>query len=339
MLKETYKKIRNSSIILLSVIVFGILGYMQIEKWDFSDALYMTIITLTTVGFSETNPLSFIGRIHTMFLIVVGVGFGLYFITIITEFVVSMEIQNIMGRKKLDKQITKLKNHYIVCGYGKVGSVLAQNIMSKVGGEIVVIEKNPDLIPAIEKDNIKYIIGDSTDEETLKKTNIKHAKYLVAALSQDIDNVYLVLTAKTLNPDIFIMARASSIEAKKKLRAAGATRVESPYDIGAHGMALRILRPVIHKFMSRTFDTNNTKGQSGSIMEEIILGEASVYAGKKIKDIDLRKKHNTLIVAIKKDNNEEAFSPSADYILDPGDTLIVLIPIGNIQAVKKVLYP
>lgn len=333
---NTYAKIKNSFIILIIVLTFSVVGYMIIEKWSFIDAFYMTIITLTTVGFGEINPLCLIGKIHTIIIVLAGVGFGLYFITILTEFVVSMEIQKIMGRRKLDKQISKLKNHYIVCGYGKVGSVLSQNIMDRVGGEIVVAEKDTELIKDIEAVGLKYVVGDSTEEETLEKAGIKRAKYLVATLGKDVDNVYLVLTAKTLNPDIFIMARASSIEAKKKLRAAGATRVESPYDIGAHSMALRILRPLVHKFMNTTL---NDKKKGGSVMEEIIIGEASIYVEKKIKDIDLKNKYNALIITIKKVDKEDTFSPSADYVLTAGDTLVVVAPAKNIVAIKKALYP
>lgn len=207
-------KLEIVSIIALGIFIFGTLGYMIIEGWDLLDAAYMTAITLSTVGFLEVHEQSDPGRIFTIFLIFTGVGYFLYLGGVIIGSVVEGEIKTLLGRQRLDNKIKKLKDHYIVCGYGRIGRVLC-NFIKEDTRDIVVIEKSEKLIENLEKDKMHYLTGDASDEEVLEKAGINRAKALVAALATDTANVFLVLTARQLNPDIYIMARASSPEVRK----------------------------------------------------------------------------------------------------------------------------
>jgi len=241
------------SIALSLIIIFsGTAGYMLIEGWRFLDALYMTIITISTVGYREVNQVGDLGRIFTIVVVFTGVGFTLYVAGAVVQFMVEGRIRIILGRRRLDKKIDRLKNHYIVCGYGRIGRVLCRTLCRKPY-DVVVIEKNADLIPVMDTDGVLYIPGDAVDEACLIKAGIQRAEGLVAVLATDADNVFLVLTARQLAPDLKIIARASQEAAKNKLKAAGADSVESPYEMGAASMAQRIIRPTVTSFLDLAF--------------------------------------------------------------------------------------
>ena len=219
------------SIALSLIIIFsGTAGYMIIEGWRFLDALYMTIITISTVGYREVNQVGDLGRIFTIVVVFTGVGFSLYVAGAVVQFMVEGRMRIILGRRRLDKKIDRLKKHYIVCGYGRIGRVLCRNL-SRKPYDVVIIEKNADLIPVMDTDGVLYISGDAADEACLIKAGIKRAEGLVAVLATDTDNVFLVLTARQLSPDLKIIARAGQEASKNKLRAAGADSVESPYEM------------------------------------------------------------------------------------------------------------
>ena len=203
-------------VVLLSIILVGLgtLGYMAIEDWPVLDALYMTVITLSTIGYGEVNPVSPNGRVFTLVLIVMGVGFFLYVIGNVVQFLVEGRIRLILGRVKLDKQINHLNDHYIVCGYGRMGRAFCRYLIQK-GLKFVVVEKNEDRIPVMNTDHVLYVAGEATVEENLRKAGIKRASNLIATLGTDADNVLVVLLAKGLNPNIYVVARASQNASKK----------------------------------------------------------------------------------------------------------------------------
>jgi len=236
----------------LCIVIFGTAGYIAIEGWGVLDALYMTVITISTVGFSEVHPVSKTGQLFTILLVFFGVSFTLYLAAAVVQFMIEGRIRIILGRRRLEKKISRMKNHYIVCGYGRIGKVLCRDLKRKPI-DLVVVEKNPELIPVMDADGVLYISGDASNEENLLKAGIKRAKGLIAALASDADNVFLVLTARQLDPDLIIIARASQEESKSKLRAAGADTVESPYDMGAASMARRIIRPTVTSFLDLAF--------------------------------------------------------------------------------------
>ena len=230
--------------ILLSVVILaiGTAGYVLIEGWPPLDGLYMTVITLATVGYGEIREISQTGRIFTIALIFLGVGFYLYVVGNLIQFLVEGRIREVLGRRKLDKQISALRNHFIVCGYGRIGRVLSRYLIQKYL-DVVVIERNEDRIPVMDTDGVLYIIGEATNEETLIRAGIRRARGLLTVLATDADNVFLVLTAKNHNPEVFTVARADQNSAKTTLYAAGADKVISPYDLGARRMAHAVLRP------------------------------------------------------------------------------------------------
>ncbi|MFH0788561.1 MAG: potassium channel protein [Pseudomonadota bacterium] len=314
------------------ILIGGCIGYIVLEGWDGLDALYMTITTLTTVGFQEVHPLSQTGRIFTIFLILFGVGFFLYFLGSITRMVVQGTLKDVYGRRKLDKQISQISGHYIVCGFGRIGRTVTQLLMEKPI-EVVVIEKDPECIPLFQEKNLLYVLGEATSEEYLLKAGIERAKGLVAAASSDADNVYITLTARGLKPDLFILARAANESSVKNLNRAGADKVISPYDIGARRMANTILRPTVIDFIELAVHNRNLDLQ----MEELLIGERSKIKDATLMESDIRKDYNLIVVAIKKKSGEMIFNPSSQAKIQEGDTLVALGDRENLNLLEKKL--
>ena len=307
---------------------------MMIEGWDFLDAMYMTVITLTTVGYGEVHAVSRIGQIYTIFLIFIGVAFILFVAGSVVQFMVEGRIRTILGRRSLDKKIDRLKNHYIVCGYGRIGKTLC-TILKRKAVDLVVIEKDKDIIPIMVENKIFYISGDAGDETNLIKAGIRHAKGLIAVLATDTDNVFLVLTARQLNPDLYIMANASRNESKPKLLAAGANRVELPYDMGAVSMAQRIIRPTVTNFLNLALAQKRKDIQ----MEEIPVSPSSELVNVMLKDSGIRQQFNLIIIAVKKPDDSMLFNPSFEAVIESGDTVIAVGQEENLKKLEKILNP
>ena len=323
-----------SIILSLSILIVGTAGYMLIEDWRFLDALYMTVITISTVGFREINQVGDAGRVFTILLVAVGVGFTLYVAAAVVQFMVEGRIRVILGRRRLDKKINRLKNHYIVCGYGRIGRVICQNLKRKPL-DVVAIDNSPELIPVMDEDGILYVAGDAADEACLIKAGIKRAKGLVAALATDTDNVFLVLSARQLAPELTIIARASMEAVKSKLQAAGADSVESPYEMGAVSMAHHIIRPTVTNFLDLAF----AHGRKDIQMEEIPVSESSELVNVPLKDSGIRQNFNLMIIAIKKPDGKMLFNPSFEAAIMPNDTVIAVGELDNLQKLEKLLNP
>ena len=318
----------------LLILVTGTAGYMIIEDWRFLDALYMTIITISTVGFREVNQVGDIGRLFTIFLVFIGTGFTFYVMAAVVQFMVEGRVRIIMGRRRLDNKINRLKGHYIVCGYDRIGRVLCRNLQ-RTPYDLVVVEKNPDLVRVMDEDGVLYVAGDAADESNLLKAGIERAKGLVAALATDTDNVFLVLSARQLAPELDIVARASQEGAKNKLRAAGANSVESPYEMGAASMAQRIIRPTVTNFLDLAFAHTRKDIQ----MEEIPVSEKSALTNVPLKDSGIRQDYNLIIIAIKKPDGTMLFNPSFEAAFRPEDTVIAVGEEENLQKLEKILNP
>lgn len=308
---------------------------MAIEKWSFLDALYMAVITVSTVGFKEVHDISTLGRLFTIVFVFSGVGLTLYVAGALVQFMVEGRMRVILGRRRLNQKINRLKNHYIVCGYGRIGRVLCRNLISREPIDIVVIENDPEKIPEMEQDGVLYISGTAADESNLIKARIKNAKGLVAALATDVDNVFLVLTARQLAPDLDIIARASLDESKSKLLAAGANSVESPYEMGARNMAQRIIRPTVTNFLDLAYSHKRKDIQ----MEEIPVNPSSKLANVMLKDSGIRQQFNLIIIAIKKPDGSMLFNPSFETVIAAGDTVIAVGEDDNLQKLEKILNP
>ena len=323
-------------VVLLAVFLVGLgtAGYMVIEDWNVLDSIYMTVITLSTIGYGEVNPISSAGRIFTLVLIVMGVGFFLYVLGNVVQFLVEGRIRIILGRHKLGKQIGHLNNHYIVCGYGRMGRAFCRYLIQK-GLKFVVLEKNEDRIPVMNTDHVLYIAGEATIEENLHKAGVKRASNLIATLGTDADNVLLVLLAKGLNPDLYVVARASQNASKKPLDTAGADVVVSPFDVGARRMAHAILRPNVIRFLEFAFSDEDTDIH----IEEFVVAESSNLVGVPLLESGIRQDYNLMILSIIKADGEMVFNPSADTTIRAEEKVIVVGRIDDLGRLEKALNP
>ncbi|MBM4259381.1 MAG: potassium channel family protein [Deltaproteobacteria bacterium] len=236
--------LRGAILVLISVVFIGTVGYRVLENFPWLDALYMTIITLSTVGYREVHPLSPTGQIFTMILLVTGVGVLFYTVVAVFEKVVEGEFQQFFGRRRMQKQIEALAEHYIVCGFGRIGEILCRELASKPV-PFVIIEKGEERARVAEAMQYLVLVGDATDEQTLIQVGVKRAKGLFATLATDADNVFVTLTAKGANSSVFTVARAESDRSERTLLRAGADKVISPYAMGGHRMAQAALRPAV----------------------------------------------------------------------------------------------
>jgi len=317
------------SIVLMLV---GSMGYMVIEDWNFMDSFYMTVITLATVGYGEVNEVSFEGRIFTVALILMGVGYFVFVAGNIIQFLVEGQIRLVLGRRKLDTQINKLKGHYVICGYGRIGRVLARFLIERYI-DVVVIERSQNRSAKLDEDGVLYLIGDAKDESVLEKAGILRAKGIITSVATDADNVFLVIIAKQLNPDLFIVARAEQNAVKKTLIAAGANKVISPYDLGARRMAHAILRPTVIRFLEMAFADDSVDIQ----IEEIRVKADSKMAGLALKDSKISENYDLMIILIRKPDDTMVFHPKGDTTIEAEDTMVVVGSAKNIQRIERVL--
>ena len=313
----------------ITVVVVGIVGYMVIEGWSFIDALYMTITTITTVGFSEVHPLSFSGRIFTIFLIIGGVGGALYSLTLLVGYILEGQFGISMGRRRMKTKIAKLKGHFILCGYGRVGQAIA-HAFSQEKAPFIIIDNDERQVAKAEKDGYLCLLADATSDEVLKEAGIERARGLVAAVGNDTDNTYITLSARGLQPDLFIAARCSSSEAESKLRRAGADRVISPYAIGGRRMAMLALRPAVVDFIDTV---TYFPGR------ELQLESIDVASGSPLVGLTMEQAQNQIgvtVLAIRKKNDEFITNPSGEKTIEDGDRLIVIGTKERLAAVESI---
>ncbi|MBU0485256.1 MAG: NAD-binding protein [Proteobacteria bacterium] len=323
----------GSIILLGSILLFGTAGYMVIEGSSFMDAFYMTFISITTVGFGEIIPLISVGRGFTMFLILVGMGFVLYLFSKITETVVEGGLSATLGRMKMKKKVARLNNHYIICGFGRIGKDICK-ILAENGRSFVVIESDPGKIESIIERGYLVLEGEATDDEILLGAGIKDAKGLIAVVSSDASNVYIALSARGLKSDLFIMARSSGDEgAETKLLRAGADKVISPYFIGATRMAQQIVRPTVIDFIDLTVHA----GELGLRLEEMYVSQKASFLEKSLFDSGIRRDFDLIVVAIKPEHGAMMFNPNHQTVMHGGDTLVVLGDHINIKRLEKEL--
>jgi voltage-gated potassium channel len=330
----------RTKILIISVVLFfgllalGVLGYMVIEGWPFMDALYMTVITIATVGYGEVHKVSAAGQIFTVLLIFLGVGFFLYVVGNAVQFLVEGRIRHVLGRRILDKQINKLKDHFIICGYGRMGRALCSYLTQK-NLNVVVIEQNTKRVPVMDEDGILYLVGEATDEAILIKAGIKSARGIISVLGTDADNVFMVLITKGLNPELFIMARANQNATEKTLYTAGANKVVSPYALGARRMAHAILRPTVIHFLELAFSD-----ESANIhLEEFPVSASSRLINVPLQESRLRQELNLIIISIRKADGTMRFNPKASYRFEAGDTVVAVGQDKDLMQMASILNP
>ncbi len=328
---DPVRHLKFSLLTLSAVIGLGTAGYSLIEGWDTFDALYMTVITLATVGFKEVHELSYEGKAFTIVLIIFGAGIIAYAIGSMIQFMVEGQLRSILGRIKLEKQINKLQGHYIVCGYGRIGALICREFQAKPLA-FVVVEQDPQLCERLSHEGYLFVHGDATDDETLITAGIQRATGLITAVTSDTANVYITLTARGLNPELFILARAGEEGSEKKLQRAGANKVISPYTIGATRMAQAVLRPSVVDFIEIA-----TAGQSLELqLEEVVVQGASRLAQQSLITAGIRRDHGIIIVGIKKGAGQMTFNPVPTTLIEAGDVLITLGQAAAIRNLERI---
>ncbi len=302
---------------LIATIVIGTIGYMVIEGWSFLDSVFMTITTITTVGYDEVHPLSTGGIIFSIFLILGGMGGAFYALTGIIEYVVEGNIRATWGRRRMQNKLSQLKGHFILCGFGRVGEEIA-NIFKEEEVPFVVIDNRPECIARAEQAGFFYVEGDATSDDILKEAGIEQARGVVAALGSDVDNTYIVLSARGLYSSLFITARASDAQAEAKLKRIGADRIVSPNIIGARRMAMLALRPAVVDFL----DTITRRRGPELQVENVAINEASTLDGQTVDDICQCSK--ATILAVNKKTGRLLSNPSGEEKVAAGDSLIIM---------------
>lgn len=328
-----HKRILTIALLLLVIFIFGMVGYMVVEGWGFLDSLYMTIITLTTVGFMEVKPLSEAGRYFTIILLIFGFSIILYGLGSITAFFVEGELMGILRRKRMKKQIDKLSDHYIICGAGKLGWHVIHEFV-KTERAFVVVERGEEEITSIKdlKPDFFYIHGDASSDDILCQAGIKRAKGLIATFAEDKDNLFVVLTARSLNPHLRIVARATDEETVHKMYTAGADAVVSPHSIGGMRMASEMLRPAVVSFLDIMLRTKDKVLR----IEEAVIESGSKFEGITLKEANIPQKTGLIVIAVKnRDSGEYVYNPGSDLTLKVNDVLIILGDMSQLGKLKE----
>jgi len=294
----------------------GTVGYMVIEGWSFLDALFMTVTTMATVGYREVQPLSQSGRVFTIILIIFGVGGIFVTIGIFTEFVIEWYLGDFFRRRMMENKIKSLKDHFIICGYGRVGRQIAQEFV-KQKVPFVVVDHNPDSIARCAEDGYMYVKGNASDDEVLRDAGILRARGLLTATDSDADNIYVTLSARTIRPDLLIVARANKEDSEPRLRKAGADQVIYPYMIGGRRMATLALRPLVVDFIDMVL---HGEEDMELVMEQVEISDSSHFVAKTIGDVEKLGVH---ALGIKKKGRRMIFNPPAEYQIELRDRLIV----------------
>jgi voltage-gated potassium channel len=325
-------KILRGCIILIFMLLIGSAGYMLLEKWSFFDSLYMTVITITTVGFGEVRDLSLGGRIFTIILIILGMGIIVYIVGMIAQAMVDLQVRSIIGRTKLGHKMKYIKDHYIICGFGRIGTVICKEFKAnKI--PMVVIDNNPAARQVLENDNIPFIIDDATSEDVLIEAGMERARGLISVVASDADNLFITLTARGLNPSAFILARADEEKSEKKLMRAGADRVFLPYLIGGQKMAHSVTKPAVTDFLDFTVHNKDM----GLEMKELLVSKKSHLNGVNLIDSGIRQEMDVIFVAIRKKSGEMSFNPSSETRIEAGDTLISLGKSNDLEKLSGIL--
>src|SRR4051794_39904416 len=317
---------------LLATLVTGTVGFTLIDNYPVFDAFYMTLITMTTVGYAEIHPLSHAGRVFNALLIIFGVTTIFIAIGAMTQTIIELEFGDVIGKRRNKRMIDKLKDHYIICGFGRVGRGAASELQH-AGVPFVVVDIDPDRVERAMLAGMLAVAADSTHDQTLRLAGIERARGLVAALATDADNLFVLLSAKGLNPGIFVATRAAEEGAEAKMRRAGADAVFAPYSMTGHRLAQSLLRPHVVQFLDFT-----TKDVGEDIaIEQVRVANGSEMVSRTIKEMQLRKEVGVIVMAIRKESGEMVFNPPADTPVQGGDYLIVMGRPNNLRALEALL--
>jgi voltage-gated potassium channel len=309
------------------IVAFGTAGYVLIEGWTPWDAFYMTIISLTTVGYREVHPLSRPGQAFTTVLLVVGVATMLYSFTLVGARVIEGTLQQQWERRRMAHMLDRLENHFIVCGYGRIGSIVVDEFRRQHVPH-VIIERDPGRLHELREGGHLIVEGDASSEDVLARAGVSRARGLIAAVSTDAENVYTILSARLMQPSLYIIGRAESDESARKIRQAGADRVISPYQIGGLHMAQLALRPTVVEFVQLATSSEFLDLS----MEQIEVRDGSPLAGQTIVGANLRQAFGVIVIGIRRAAGRMEFNPPPDARMEAGDHLVVLGPNDRLTA-------
>jgi K+ transport systems, NAD-binding component len=307
-------------------IAVGTLGFYLIEGWTLLSSLYVATQTVTTVGYGDVAPQTSLGRAFATIFMLVGVGVVLYALTSTVQSIVQLELVATFGQRRRYRKMSKLKNHYIVCGAGRVGLRLVRSLLA-AGETFVVVETDPETVAELNEMGVMTLARNATLETTLREAGVTQARGLAACLPDDADNVYVVLTARDLNSQLHIVARAAEEQAEAKLIRAGANRVVAPTILGGHRLAVALTKPAVGDFIDSL--TVNTLGL---VFEQLEVGSKSLVVGKKLKETNIRSELDIVVVSIQRANGETVFNPSGETVIAAGD---ILIAIGKAESLMK----
>jgi len=320
------------AVAITATLAIGTVGFTVIAGYPPFDAFYMTLTTMTTVGYGEIHPLSHAGRVFNSFLIFFGVSTIFIAIGAMTQTIIEMEFGDAIGQRRNKRMIEKLKDHYIICGYGRVGRGAALEL-AHAGVPFVIVDINPERVERAMRAGMLAVAADSTRDETLRNVGIDQARGLVAALATDADNLFVLLSAKGLNPKMYVATRAAEEGAEEKMRRAGADAVFAPYSMTGHRLAQSLLRPHVVQFLDFT-----TKDVGEDIaIEQVRVAPNSEMAGKTIKEMQLRREVGVIVLAIRSSNGEMLFNPPPDSPVRGSDYLIVMGRPENLHALENLL--
>jgi len=329
---ESYRKLNFVVAILIALILTGTIGYKFLLNVSVVDALYMTVITISTVGYAEVASMDAKAKLFTIFIIFFSLGTVGYLFTSIVSLFLEGDLKDAWRRRRMESQITKLKDHYIICGAGETGyNAIKQFKKSNV--PFIVIEKEEEIINKLMGENIYAIQGDATEESILDNARIQYAKGLISSLPKDADNVYTVLTAREMNNNLYIVSRAINKNADERLKKAGANNTISPNEIGGNRMAALMLRPTVIAFL----DMITHAGDVILDLEDVVICGNSIIVNKSLREVKIPERTGLIILAIKKNNSEKiSFNPNSDEILEIGDTMVVLGTEGQVIQLRKI---
>ncbi len=315
-----------------TTLIIGTVGFMLIEDYPAFDAFYMTLTTMTTVGYMEIRGLSHAGRVFNSFVIAIGTTTIFISIGAMTQFIIEMELGDVLGKRRNKRMIEKLKDHFIICGFGRVGRGAAAELQH-AGVPFVIIDRDPERVERAMLAGMLAANADSTRDETLRQVGIDRARGLVAALATDADNLFVLLSAKGLNPRIYVAARAAEEGAEEKMRRAGADAVFAPYAITGHRLAQSLLRPHVVQFLD--FTTKEI-GEDVAI-EQVRMSESSRMVAKSLREMQLGREYNVIVMGIRRADGRMLFNPTADTTVSAGEYLIVMGRQENLQAIEGLL--
>ncbi len=311
-------------------LAFGTAGFVLLEHYSPFDAFYMALITVTTIGYAEIHPLSHAGRIFNAILIMVGVTIVFLAIGAMAQTVIELELGEFFGQRRTKRMIDKLKDHFIVCGYGRVGRGAALELQ-RTGVPFVVVDKDDERVERAMHAGMLAVVADSTRDQTLRDVHVDRARGLVTALSTDADNLFVVLSARNLNPNLFLAARVSEEEAEQKLRLAGANLVFAPYTSAGHRLAQGMVRPHVQQFLDFA-----SLGLNVAI-EQVQVSDSSEFVSRTIQQMQLRRDFGVIVLAIRKASGEMQFNPPAEAVIGASDHLIVMGEPPSLRRLEGIL--